>query len=138
MASLRRILRNYDVFLDVLKFSLKNDDKKEFNRFSLVSTLNQLLKELEERLDKIFPERFESKPHDYEGLLESIFKDELEEYRPYIDSSSKKELVRRFEFFMYLNDISMEMMDEVEVTVIDKEIRRIKTLLQPLLVAMRP
>ena len=80
-----------------------------------------------------------SEPHAYEVLLESIFKEELEEYRPCINSSSKKELVRRFEFLMDLTDSSMDMMDGAyspEVDVIDDEIRRIKTFLQPLLVAM--
>ena len=139
MLSSRRILRNYAVFLDVLKFSLQNDDKKKFKRFSLVSTLNQLLKELEERIDKIFPDSMKSEPHAYENLLESIFKDELEEYRPCINSSSKKELVIRFEFLMDLTDSSMDMMDGAyspEVNVIDDEIRRVKIFLQPLLVAM--
>ena len=111
MLSSNRILRNYDVFLNILKFSLKNDDKFFFKRFSLVSTLNQLLKDLEERIDKIFPNSMKSEPHAYESLLESIFKDELEEYRFCINSSSKKELIKRFEFLMDLTDSSMDMMD---------------------------
>ena len=135
-------MRNYDVFLDVLKFSLKNDDNIEFKRFSLVNTLNQLLKELEERVDKIF-HFIEDKPDAYEVLLKSIFRengvvneDELEEYRQYINSSSKKELVRRFGFLMHITDCSMEWMEGLEVGVIDVEIRRVKNFLQPLLVVM--
>ncbi len=140
MLASRRIWRNYDVFLDLLKFSMKNDDKSEFKRFSSVSTLNSLLKELEERIDKNFPVRIKSKPHAYEVLLESIFKEELEDYRPHINTSSKKELVRRFESFMNLIDSSMDMYDGVtsfENDIIDKEIERIKAPLEPLLIAMR-
>lgn len=146
MESLDRILRNYRIFLAVLKFALKNDDNVEFKRFSLVDTLNQLLRELEERIDKIFPNSMESKPLSYEVLLKSIFKengvvddDELEEYKPYINSSNKRELIRRFEFLMDLTDSSSDMWDgaySIEVNVIDDEIRRIMTFLQPLLVIM--
>jgi len=74
-------------------------------------------------------------------LLKSIFKengvvddDELKEYKPYINSSSKRELIRRFEFLMYITDCSMEWMDGVEVDVVDDEMRRIITFLQPLFV----
>jgi len=139
MFSLKRILRNYEVFLKVLKFALKNDDSVEYKRFSLVSTLNQLLKELEERIDDIFPNSMKSKPHAYESLLESIFKDTLEEYRSWINSSDKKELVKRFEFLMDLTDSSKNMWDGVfslEVSIIDGEIRKIISFLQPLLVIM--
>ena len=90
LAALDAIKKNYDIFLDILKFSLKNDDKIKYKKFSLVSTLNKLLKELEERIDKIFPNSMKSEPLAYESLLESIFKDELEEFRPWINSSSKK------------------------------------------------
>ena len=134
MEPLDRILRNYRIFLAVLKFAIKNDDNVEFKRFSLVNTLNQLLKELEERVDKIF--RFRDRPHSYEVLLESIFDDELEEYKPHINSSSKRELIRRFEFLMHITDCSSEWIDGVEVDVVDDEVRRIKTFLQPLLVVM--
>lgn len=136
MLALKRILRNYDVFRDVLKFVLKNNENVEFKRFSLVNTFDQLLKELEERIDKIFLESIESKPLDFEILLKSIFKGELKEYRPCINSSGKKELIRRFEFLMDLANSSMDMEDmggSVEITVIDEEIRRTKTFLQPLL-----
>ena len=136
MLAMKRILRNYDIFRDVLKFALKNNDNVEFKRFSLVNTFNQLLKELEERIDKIFLESIENKPLDFEILVKSIFKSELKEYRPCINSSGKKELIRRFEFLMDLANSSMDMEDvggSVEITVIDEEIRRIKTFLQPLL-----
>ncbi len=145
MESWERILRNYKKILEILKFALKNDDNVEFKRFSLVNTLNQLLEELEERIDKIFPYGTESRPHSYEVLLKSIFRengvvndDELEEYRQYINSSSKRELVRRFEFLMDLTDSSYDMWDlvSIEVDIIDDEIRRIITFLQPLLVVV--
>ena len=139
MESWERILRNYKFFLEILKFALKNDDNVEFKRFSLVDTLNQLLKELEERIDKIFPYSMESRPLSYEVLLKCIFKDELEEYKPYINSSIKRELIRRFEFLGDLTDSSYDMWDEVsiEVDVIDDEVGRIITFLQPLLVIMK-
>ena len=136
MLGLKGILRNYEIFFDVLKFALKNDDNIEFKRFCLVSTFNQLLKELEERHDRIFIERIESKPLAYEILLKSIFKDELKEYKSCINSSSKKELVRSFEFLMDLADSSLDMLDgggSAEIAVIDKELRRVKIFLQPLL-----
>ena len=138
MESYERILRNYRIFLAVLKFALKNDDNVEFKRFSLVNTLNQLLKELEERIDKIFPCSTKSRPHSYEVLLKSIFKDELEEYKPCINSSSKRELIRRFEFLGNLTDSSYDMWDlvSIEVDIIDDEVRRMMTFLQPLLVIM--
>jgi len=139
MESWERILRNYKTFLEILKFALKNDDNVEFKRFSLVNTLNQLLEELEERIDKIFPYSMESRPLSYEVLLKCIFKDELEEYKPYINSSIKRELIRRFEFLGDLTDSSYDMWDEVsiEVDVIDDEVGRIITFLQPLLVIMK-
>ena len=139
MESWERILRNYKFFLEILKFALKNDDNVEFKRFSLVDTLNQLLKELEERIDKNFPYSMESRPLSYEVLLKCIFKDELEEYKPYINSSIKRELIRRFEFLGDLTDSSYDMWDEVsiEVDVIDDEVGRIITFLQPLLVIMK-
>ena len=139
MESWERILRNYKTFLEILKFALKNDDNVEFKRFSLVNTLNQLLEELEERIDKIFPYSMESRPLSYEVLLKCIFKDELEEYKPYINSSIKRELIRRFEFLGDLTDSSYDMWDEVsiEVDVIDDEVGRIITYLQPLLVIMK-
>lgn len=139
MFSLRRILRNYNVFLEVLKFALENNDNIEFKRFSLVSTLNQLLKGLEERIDKIFPNSMKSEPRAYEDLLEDVFKDKIEKYRPWINTNNKKDLVKRFEFLMNLTDSSEDMWDGVlslEVIVIDDEIRRVITFLQPLLVVM--
>lgn len=138
MESWERILRNYRIFLAVLKFALKNDDNVEFKKFSLVDTLNQFLKELEERIDKMFGFVW-GKPLSYEVLLNSIFDDELEEYKPCINSSIKRELIRRFEFLGDLTDSSSDMWDgdcSIEVDIIDVEIKRIITFLQPLLVVM--
>jgi len=141
MSSLKRILRNYGILLDLLKFSLKNNEKTEYQRFSLVSTLNQLLGNLEEKINKIFPNNMKSKPLSYTSLIDSIFKNELEEYKPYIDSEIKKRLIRKIEFLMELTNSSMDMMDgsySPEVEIIDREIQDLITILKPLLVAINP
>ena len=140
MSSLKRILRSNGILLNLLKFSLKNNDKRDYQKFSFVSTLNQLLGDLEEKIDKIFPNSMKSEPLSYIDLLDSIFKSELEEYKPYIDSGIKKKLIRKFEFLMELTNSSMDMMDgsySPEVDIIDNEIQKLISILHPLLVAMK-
>ncbi|NVM44603.1 MAG: hypothetical protein HWN79_06785 [Candidatus Lokiarchaeota archaeon] len=105
-----------------------------------MSTLTQLLGDLEENINRIFQCSMKSKPLSYDNLLDSIFKDEVEEYRLYIDSDDKKKLIRKFEFLMELTNSSMDLMDgysSPEVDAIDNEIQKIQSLLRPFLSAIQ-
>ena len=46
-------------------------------------------------------------------------------------------LIRKFEFFMKLTDSASDMEPGIEGDIIDREIQKIKSLLQPLIVTMQ-
>lgn len=133
MLALKRIIKNYNIFLDLLKFSLKNADNPEFKDFSLISNYLLSLKDLEHNLRDVYSWDINDMELNYAELLELIFKDEEHDYKRYIDNDEKEELVRRFELMIDLADCSIDREGEIEVDIIDKEIREIKNRFLPLL-----
>ncbi len=137
MPALDRILRNYDLFLEVLKFSLKNDDKLEFKDLLLVSNLNLVLNDLEQRLNTLFKKIVRNQPICYESLCYAIFKGELKEYKPYLNDNTKIALLKNFQLLIDLTHYAIDRSDSVEVEIIDKEIRNVKANLRPILKFIR-
>ena len=69
---------------------------------------------------------------DYGKLLDSVFHNDLKEYRDYIDNDEKRELVRNFKLLIDLTNFTIEREGEIEINIIDKEFQKILNLLAPL------
>jgi len=108
MAFSDRIQRDYDFFLKLLKFCIKNDSKEEFRDFSLVSSYLQILTEIEEKLTKKLGINFKSEPHDYNWLLSALFRGRVKEYRPMIDNEEKKELILKFQMIIDIDNMAID------------------------------
>jgi hypothetical protein len=130
MLTTKKILRTYDVLLKFLKFSLKFSNNSGFKDFSLIENFFQLLVELEVKLGKQFNFRFNL---DFKVLMRCLFKDELKEYRQYIDNSKKKDLVKKFELVMDLVDFATDREGEVEAVIIERELKSVIDCLSPFL-----
>ncbi len=133
MLASKRILRNYDKLLNLLRFSLKNADNPEFRDFDLVRNYLHLLKNLERNIKILFNLEFEHKGANYDTLLRSIFHDDLLEYKDYINNEEKEELVRSFKLLIELTNFTIDREGEGEVNIIDKELQELICLLSPLL-----
>ncbi|MBA7532067.1 hypothetical protein ES705_24293 [subsurface metagenome] len=133
MLAAKRVSKAYDVLLKFLKFSLKNSSNPEYRGFSLVENYLQLLRELAYKLKKLINYPFNYLESDYEELLRIIFKDELQEYKDYIDDDEKKELIRYFELIIDLADYAIDREGEVEVGIIDQELKLVISCLAPFL-----
>ena len=133
MLAAKRVSKAYDVLLKFLKFSLKNSSSPEYRGFSLVENYLQLLRELAYKLKKLINYPFNYLESDYEELLRIIFKDELQEYKDYIDDDEKKELIRYFELIIDLADYAIDREGEVEVGIIDQELKLVISCLSPFL-----
>ena len=101
MRSGRRILKYYEILLKFLRFSIRNADNLEYSEFSMITNYLQLIKDLEYSLKDHF--NFNHLEEDYDFLLTAIFKDELSVYRRYINTTEKRELIRRFKFIINFN-----------------------------------
>lgn len=134
MLAAKRVSKAYDVLLKFLKFSLKNSSSPEYRGFSLVENYLQLLRELAYKLKKPIHYPFNCGESDYEGLLRNIFKGELQEYKDYIDNEEKKELVRYFELIIDLANFAIDREGEVEVVIIDQELKLVISCLSPFLI----
>lgn len=133
MLAAKRVSKAYDVLLKFLNFSLKNSSNPEYRGFSLVENYLQLLRELAYKLKKLINYPFNCGESDYEELLRIIFKDELQEYKDYIDDDEKKELIRYFELIIDLADYAIDREGEVEVGIIDQELKLVISCLSPFL-----
>lgn len=103
-----RINRDYDFFLKLLRFCIKNDSKEEFRYFSLVSNYLQILTEIEKNLIKKLETNFMNDPYDYDPLLNYFFRGRAKEYRPLIDTQEKKELLHKFQMIIDIANITIE------------------------------
>jgi len=129
MLASKRILKTYDILLNLLRFSLKNADNPEFREFALINSYLQLLKSLDNNLKFLGNRHME---FDYGKLLDSVFHNDLKEYRDYIDNDEKRELVRNFKLLIDLTNFTIEREGEIEINIIDKEFQKILNLLAPL------
>lgn len=109
-----RIQRDYDFFLKLLKFCIKNDSKEEFRDFSLVSSYLQILTEVEKKLTKKLGTNFMNEPYDYDHLLTYFFRGRAKEYRPLIDNKEKKELLKRFQMIIDIANMAIDRKPEEE------------------------
>lgn len=137
MLASRRILKNYDILLDLLKFSLKNSHNSEFRKFSLIDSLLQLLKSLESNLRGLFSKNFDYKEAHYDRLLKSIFNKDYQEYKNYINTDEKEELIRYFKLLTELTNFTIEKDEGFEIDIIDSELKKIINLLDPLLIRLK-
>ena len=125
--------------MEFLKFAVKNNEDPQFKDYSLVRNYIELLEDLEKDINKIFsePVTYKDDMLEYPILLKTIFKEDLPEYKDFIDNSDKKKLVEKFHLLMNLVDIVHERSfpepDGYAAKIIDKEIKKYKTLLEPLL-----
>jgi len=140
----RRIIKNYDLFLALLKFSIKNDNKQEFQDLYLVNSYCQILKEIEDNLCKKFGEKFRDPSKDFAAQLRDVFREDLKECLPFIDNNEKKELIMRFHLIMYLHDVAIDRsLDDLEagglgwLRDIYTELKKIKTYFIPVLKIMK-
>jgi len=133
MLAAKRVLKAYDVLLKFLKFSLKNSNSPEYRGFSLVENYLQLLRELAYKLKKLINYPFNYLESDYEVLLRIIFKDKLQENKDYIDNNEKKELIKYFKLIIDLADYTIDREGEVEVSIIDQELKLVINCLSPFL-----
>ena len=136
MLASKRILKNYDTLLSLLKFSLKNSQNLEFKEFSLVESLLKLIKSLEISIRGLFNKNFSYKEAHYNKLLRSLFSTEYQKYKKYIDTNEKKELIRYFKLLLDLANFTIEKDEELEIDIIDKELRKIITFLEPVLIKL--
>lgn len=148
-----RILNNYDIYLDLLKFALKHDSNPEYKDLSLVDTYNQLLKNIEKAINEVFNEKVrEENSLEMDEILFSFFKDEdqnydrqvinnkVQDFKKFINTEEKRELIRKFELIMILTDIASDRAyDDEEVgglwrlEEVDKELNKITTCFHPIL-----
>jgi len=134
---LRRVWRNYDIFLEFLKFAIKNNEDPQFKDYSLVKNYIELLEDLEKDINKQLSAVVldDENRLEFSLLTKSIFKQELSEYKKYINCNEKEELIRKFQVLMVMSDIVLDrhMSDDHLVKTIDYEIGKYKTLAEPLL-----
>jgi len=153
-----RIVKKYPLLLKLLKFSIKNDKNPEYNDFYLVKSYIMILNEIENNLDEIFDEKVRNKnPIKFKDLLYSLFqnkeindkdyakwnravKRQTREFKKYIDTKEKIELVRCFELIADLTDMAIERdFDDKEegglwyLEEVDKEFNKIITYFNPIL-----
>lgn len=133
MLSEKRVFKSYEILLELLKFSIRNSDNSEYTQFALINSFLQLLRDLEHNLKDIFNPPFNYLETDYDGLLSTIFKDELQEYQKHINTNEKKELIRHFRFLIDLANFAIDREGEVEVGIIEKNLRLVMDSLSPLL-----
>ena len=121
-----RIIKKYPILLRLLKFAVRNDDNPEFQALSLVDSYIQVLIEIETNLDEVFNEKVRTKnPLDFNKLMYSLFKDEVQNYEDYIlkrqainnkvqefkkflNTEEKRDLIRKFEVVMQLTDMAYD------------------------------
>jgi len=134
---LKRVLRNYDTFLEFLKFAVRNNEDPQFKDYSLVKNYIELLEDLEKDINKQLSAVVldDENRLEFSLLTKSIFKQELSEYKKYINCNEKEELIRKFQVLMVMSDIVLDrhMSDDHLVKTIDYEIGKYKTLAEPLL-----
>lgn len=131
MLKTKRITRAYSALLSFLKFCLKYSSHPDFGHYSLVENFLQLLIELEDSLRGQF--NFHSFGPSYQKLIKILFKEEADEYRAYIDNSKKENLVKKFQLILNIVDFAIEREGEVEVVIIDRELKKIISFLSPFL-----
>lgn len=135
----RIILKNYDLFYDLLKFSLKYDKKTEFSDFSLVNNYLNILSEFVKSVETLFQREIEEYNEREDSLL-VVFREENQKFDPLVNSKEKRDLINKFRVFMHIMDIVDERSTEEEeegglawVKAIYNELKRIKLLLAPIL-----
>lgn len=136
-----QIMQDYDTYLQLLKFAIKNDNKPEYRDFYLVNNYNQLLSEIETNLEDKLEEKITTlDAAKYDSLINAIFGKDLQEYLPLINSNNKKKLIENFEIIMTIYDIASDRCYEDEeegglqwLEDINKEIRKIKELFSPII-----
>jgi len=158
-----RIITKYPILLRLLKFAVRNDDNPEFQALSLVDSYIQVLIEIETNLDEVFNEKVRGKTSlELDKILSSFLGDEVPEFEDYIlkrqainnkvqdfkkfiNTEEKRELIRRFELIMELTDMALDrsLDDEEEETIlgdglwyleeVDKEMNKILTCFRPIL-----
>ena len=138
----RRIERDYNIFLALLKFSIKNDTTPEFRDFSLVNSYIEILMEIEGELNKQFNKDFSYAQYSYETLLDAIFKEKTQKYLPFIDNDQKKQLVLRFQLIIEITNMAIEREpEEIEgmapwIEDIYNELKKIKERFLPVIAIM--
>ena len=126
------IFQNYDILLELLKFSIEYDNNPQFKDFFLVRSYNQLLKEFKKGIRK----NFVNLDHrsDYKSLLKLIFKERMQKYITYIDTQEKRELIKDFQIIMKVYDYAIdEEEDCYELGIIAKNMGKIIANLRPVL-----
>ncbi|KKM99668.1 hypothetical protein LCGC14_1145580 [marine sediment metagenome] len=133
MLNTKRILKFYDILLKLLRFSIKNAKNPDYKEFDLVRNYLQLLKDLELNLQGVFNSPFTYTEIIYENALKIIFKDKLQHYLIYIDSSEKKELIQRFMLLPELADCAIDKEGEEELGIIYRNMKIMINSLSPFL-----
>ena len=129
----KKILKLYGILLKLLKFSIKNNINPEYKEFDLVRNYLQLLKDLELNLQGVFNSPFAYAEIIYDNALKVIFKDKLQDYLTYIDSSEKKELIQRFMLLPELADCAIDKEGEEELGIVYRNMKIMINSLSPLL-----
>ena len=142
----------------MLKFAIKHDNDPEFKDLTLVNSYIQVLKEIEGNLNEIFNGKARKESAlDFNSLLYSLFKDDFEDYknhseetkaidksmqefRIFIDTKEKRELIRDFELVMSLTDMALDRAEDDEeggglwwLEEVDKELSKISTCFEPII-----
>lgn len=109
-----KIMKDYDFFHYLLKFSIKNDINPKFRDYSLVSNYLKMICDFEIFINKLLDTNIEKdmgKPRSFENILREGY----QEYHIYIDSKEKINLLKKFQIIMHVHDIMVDRcMDEEE------------------------